>query len=309
MANKQFAVLENRGLLRLAGADVRDFLQGMISNDVADVSADRAIYAVLLTPQGKFLFDFFVFSGLDGGDAIYLECEGGRAADLIRRLSMYKLRADVEIADVTPEFEVAAAFGEDAPEALGLGSAPGTAAKLADGLAFADPRLAALGARCVMPKSSAAAALEAAGFGGASAQDYDLHRLSLGVPDGSRDVLVEKSFPLECNLDDLNAISYTKGCYVGQELTARTHHRGTIRKRLLPVEVEGPLPPSGTPVALGEREIGEIRSGSGQSALAFLRLEHLDAANAGGAALTAGDATLTAHVPSWMELPADQSGD
>ncbi len=305
MSNKQFAILEDRGLLRISGADVRDFLQGMISNDVADVGAERAVYAVLLTPQGKFLFDFFVFTGLGGDDALYLDCEGGRSADLVRRLSMYKLRADVEITDLTAGHEVAVAFGGGTFEALELGTGPGAAASFAaDGLAFADPRLAALGARCVMPKDSAGDRLEAAGFAAASAQDYDLHRLALGVPDGSRDVLVEKSFPLECNLDDLNAISYTKGCYVGQELTARTHHRGTIRKRLLPVDVNGPLPVSGTPVALGEKEIGEIRSGAGQTALAFLRLEHLDADGAEKTALTAGDATLTAHIPTWMELPA-----
>lgn len=303
MADKQYRLLDNRRVIRVRGADARDFLQGMVSNDIDAVSGDKAVYAALLTPQGKFLFDFLIAA--EGGDLL-LDCEAGRAGDLIKRLSMYKLRADVTIEDAGDDYDVAAAYGDSALEALDLDGEPGRMAGIAGLKAFVDPRLAALGARLIGAKGKCAAGLEEAGFAAADEGSYENHRLELGVPDGSRDVLVEKSFPLECNFDELNAISYTKGCYVGQELTARTHHRGTIKKRLLPVEIDGPLPSPGTPVTFEGREIGEVRSGQDGHALALLRLDQLGAEEN---IFTAGDATLTAHVPAWLHLPQDRTPD
>jgi len=300
MAQTHFTALDDRGLLKLSGADSREFLQGLMSNDVENVRADNSVYGALLTPQGKFLFDFFVSQG-EADDVLVLDCEAARMADLQRRLTMYKLRADVTIADISEGHTVVACFGGDAASALGLGDQAGATAGIDSGTALVDPRLAAMGVRLIASGDDWATALEAAGCAAADHAAYDAHRLGLGVSDGSRDILVEKSFPLECNFDELNAVSYTKGCYVGQELTARTHHRGTVRKRLLPVAVAGPMPESGAPVMSGERQVGEMRWGEDGKALAVLRLEHIQGVD--DPQFSAGDATITPIVPDWVVLP------
>ena len=144
--------------------------------------------------------------------------------------------------------------------------------------------------------------LEPAGFSAVDAAAYDRMRLEAGVPDGSRDMLVEKAILLENNMDELHAISWQKGCYMGQELTARTRYRGLVRKRLFPVVVEGALPEAGTLVMLGDKEAGEMRSGSGDRALALLRLEEIERAEAEGIPLLAGGSKLTPVKPEWMNL-------
>jgi len=295
-----YTSLNDRGLLKLRGADTREFLQGLMSNDVMDVSASRTIYGALLTPQGKFLFDFFVSQGENDNELI-LDCEGSRLDVLQKRLSMYKMRSDVTIEDITANFSVIACFGEDIATNLGLDASAGASTAVAGGTACIDPRLADMGARLIVAGDAWIQELESAGLTASDQAAYDAHRLGLGVSDGSRDILIEKSFPLECNFDELNAISYTKGCYVGQELTARTHHRGTVRKRLLPVDVSGPMPESGAPVMSGERQVGEMRWGDNGRALAVLRLEHIQGVE--DPQFSAGDAVITPVVPDWVVLP------
>lgn len=289
------AVLEDRGVLRIGGPDARSFLQGLISNDVTKVTAERAIYATLLTAQGRFLHEFFI---VERDDALLLESERARLDDLRKRLSLYKLRSKVELT-VLDELAIAAVW-----PAAGLGlvpaAEPGLAVPWAGGVAYVDPRLAALGARAILPAERLDAAL--AGFERKTHAAYNRHRLALGVPDGSRDLVVEKSILLENGLDELNAIDWKKGCYTGQELTARTKYRALIKKRLMPVTVEGPLPAPGTPVMLGTREAGEMRSGADGLGLALLRLEMLDAAALEGSVLSAGDARLTPQRPDWMKF-------
>ena len=279
----------------LSGADARAFLQNLVSNDLDRLTAERAIYAALLTPQGKYLFDFFI---LEAGDALLLESEAGRLAELAKRLTMYRLRAKVEIA---PEAALAvhAAFGDGASEALGLAAEPGAARAFAGGTAFVDPRLAAAGVRVVAPAADARAALAEAGFGAADAAAYDRHRLALALPDSSRDLEVERTVLLEANFEELHGVDFHKGCFVGQEVTARTKYRGLVKKRLVRVDVDGPLPAPDTPIRLGDKDAGQVRSGSDGLALAMLRLEALDAARAGGAPLVAGEARLIPVRAAW----------
>ncbi len=291
---RKYIVLEDRGLLAVGGAEARAFLQGLISNDIDKVSAKRAIYATLLTPQGKFLHDFFIAGH---GGALVFDCEAPRLADLERRLLFYRLRAEVTIEDVTGGFLVAALTGDGAAQALGLGEAEGAAAAFAGGTAYTDPRLRAMGARAVLPREGAAAALEAAGFAPAPAGDYDRLRLAHALPDGSRDIPVDKGFLLENGIDDLAGVDFDKGCYVGQELTTRTKHRAKVRKRLFRVDIDGPLPAPGTPIMLGEKEAGTMRSGLDGVGLALLRTELVDAAS--GEPFTAGPARLTPVKPAW----------
>lgn len=302
MAESNFIILETRDLLMVSGTDAGVFLQNLISNDVNRVDAGRIIYATLLTPQGKFLHDFFVAAHPQASAAYIIETEASRTDDLEKRLSMYRLRSDVTLEPAPQGWAVFAAFGGDAAQNLNLEPTEGMATNVVGGVAFIDPRLAALGVRTIGPTKEMTQHLEEAGFTRTETSMYERLRLSLGVPDGSRDILVDKSFPLECNLDDLNAIDYQKGCYVGQELTARTHHRAKIRKRLIPVRLDGPLPDAGTTVTLEGRDIGEMRSGVGQRGLALLRIESLKSAAQSGQPLMAGVTEIVPDVPAWLKL-------
>lgn len=299
MAQRCYAVLEERSVLEVAGADARSFLQGLVSNDVMKVTAERAIHAALLTPQGKYLHDFFIVAQ---GDALLLDAEAARLADLRRRLAIYKLRSKVTLNDAGERFLAAVAFGDGAPAALGLASEPGAAGAFGGGVAYVDPRLAALGARLLLPRAAGTAPLDHAGFARSDAAAYDRLRLALGVPDGSRDLPVERAILLEAGFDELNGVDWQKGCYMGQELTARTKYRALIKKRLMPVAVEGPLPDPGTPISLDGQEAGEMRSGRDGLGLALLRLDAAAAAAMRGTVLTAGLARLTPRKPDWARF-------
>ena len=296
-----FSSLGHRGVIAVSGEDRRDFLQGLVSNDVSRVAPDRAIHAALLTPQGRFLFDMFI---VEHGDTLLLEVERDRAADLTKKLSMYKLRSKVTIENRGTGWGVVAAHGEGAAAALGLPDEPGAAAAIDEAVAYVDPRLPGLGVRLIAPEGHVAAVLPPRGFAPAPFETWDHVRLTLGVPDGSRDLPVEKALLLESGFDELHGVDWKKGCYMGQELTARTKYRGLVKKRLLPVAVDGPLPAPGTPVTVDGQDAGEMRSGLGNQGLALLRLEALDKARASGSSLTAGEATLKPLVPDWVSLPA-----
>jgi folate-binding protein YgfZ len=284
----------------MSGPDARNLLQGLVSNDVDSLTPGRSIYAALLTPQGKYLFDFLLYQS---DAAILLDAERSRLAALIQRLTMYRLRAQVAIENAADALTVLAVFGDGAAERLGLTPGAGTARTEGPALLAVDPRLAELGVRVVLPTGEVDAFMAAHGLTPAPFAAYDRHRLALGVPDGTRDLIVDKSLLLESGFEELNGVSFTKGCFVGQELTARTKHRALVRKRLLPVQVNGALPPPGTVITRGDREAGEVRSGVDEIALALLRLEQLATVDRGE--LRAGDCVLTPAPPAWLQLVAD----
>jgi folate-binding protein YgfZ len=296
MSAAGYVLLPDRGVLALHGGDVRPFLQGLISNDIAQVREDRAAYGALLTPQGKFLFDFFIVE--DTGQLL-LETEAARLGELQRRLVMYRLRSKVDIEDRSVRFAIAALIGDDPAGALGLPNLPGAARALDGGLVFVDPRLPRLGVRALLPKETASATLAALGFEPIERDAYERLRLTLGVPDGSRDLVVDKATLLESGFEELNGVDFGKGCFIGQELTARMKYRGLVRKRLLPVTFAGAPPPAGTVIRLGQREAGEMRSGIEGQGLALLRLEHVEKAKADGMPLMAGDTEILPVVPPW----------
>jgi folate-binding protein YgfZ len=284
---------EDRGILRVAGADAEDFLQGLISNDVTKAKPGAAIYAALLTPQGKFLHDFFVL-GNDNG--YLLDCDGARRADLLQRLKRYKLRAKVDLADETEAWRTALVWGE-AEAGLSL---PATA------LAYPDPRLPALGIRVLVPggvafEPPATATTQAA---------YERMRRSLGVGASPDDLLVDKSFLLESGFDELAGIDWRKGCYVGQEVTARTKYRGLVRRRLTPVALGTGTPAEDGKVLQNGRDVGDLRSAGDGVGLAMLKLEALE----GTEPLCCGDAVLTPSRPHWWNSalssgPADAAAE
>lgn len=293
MPRCQIASLPERAILTVAGADARDFLQALVSNDIAKATAERAIYAALLTAQGKFLFDFLV---LQQAERLLLDCEAARAVALARRLTLYKLRAKVTIEPLS-DWGVHAAWGEDVFAACGLPAETGRAAPWQGGVVAVDPRLAALGVRLLLPRAVSPPALAAA-----TPEDYDRHRLALAVPDGSRDIEVEKAILLESNFEELNGIDFKKGCYVGQEVTARSKYRGLVRKRLMRVDLDGPLPAPGTPIMLGESEAGMLHSGRDGMAIALLRLEHVEKAARSGEPLTAAGRPVRPVKPDWASF-------
>jgi folate-binding protein YgfZ len=287
MSAPSFSLIQYRSVIAVGGDDRVEFLQGLISNDTTKVAPGRAVWAALLTPQGRFLNDMFVADG--GDDVLLLETERERAPALAKKLTLYKLRSKVTVEDRSAAMQVAVVFGAGAEKALQIDGA----------ISFVDPRLAELGVRVLAPVGTAAALLSARGITAAPLDDYDALRLSLGVPDGSRDLPVEKALLLESGFDELNGIDWKKGCYMGQELTARTKYRGLVKKRLFPVKIEGAAPAAGTTVELDGQEVGELRSGAGGRAIAMLRL---DAARGGGV-LTANGARIVPEIPAWMRLP------
>lgn len=296
MLERRYVSLEGRGVLAVESEDARRFLQGMISNDIDKVAPEQAIYAAFLTPQGKFLADFFIVQGENG---LLFDCEVARLGDLVKQLTIYRLRSKVTLTDASDDYLLAALPGGEALEALGLGERRGAAQAFAGGTVYVDPRLAAAGARAILPREGGTEALKEAGFEPAAMEDYERLRLTLGLPDGSRDMPVEKATLLENGFEELDGVDFDKGCYVGQELTARIKHRALVRRRLFKVEVKGPLPEPGTPIVLGKRKAGEMRSGLDGLGLALLRLEQVKKASEEGVPFTAGEARITPVKPDW----------
>ena len=297
MSGKWALVAETRGVLRAGGGDLRGFLQGIVSNDVEKVTAERAIWSAFLTPQGKFLHEFFIAAQ---DDDFLLDCEAERLGDLKRRLSIYKLRSQVTLEDSSAAYAVVLFFGEEALSALGLPAEAGAARPLAAGSVFVDPRLAALGARAILPRDAVEGTITELGFAVASLGDYDRQRMALGVPEGSRDLEVERSILLENGFEELHGVDWDKGCFMGQELTARTKYRALIKKRLMPVEIEGPTPAPGTPILADGKEAGIMRSGAEGLGLALMRLEYLE--KVGESGFVAGEAKLKPRKPDWAEF-------
>lgn len=263
------AHLPGRGVVAVSGADRVAFLNGLVSNDVARAVPGQAVWAALLTPQGRYLADFFILAE-DG--MLLLDTPAEAVAGLVTRLRRYRLRAAVEVADVSETYSVYAAWNGMPPKV------PVTAP---------DPRLAEAGYRSLSQEKLAA---------NASAGDYAAFRLSLGLPDGPPDLEPEKTLLLEAGFDELGGVDWEKGCYMGQELTARTKYRGLVKRRLVPVSLSEAAPEAGTPVLAEGAEVGTLRSAAGQLALANLRLDALQKP------MLAGNALVRVKLPAWMRL-------
>jgi hypothetical protein len=265
----QAAVLEDRGVLRVAGEDAANFLQGLLTNEMVDFAVGAARYAALLSPQGKILFDFLVLRiPAESGAAFLIDGPAAQVGELARRLGFYRLRAKVTIADESAERAVAAFWGAAPAERPG-------------GFVYVDPRDPRLGWRAILPRADAPAI-------GGGAQAYEAHRIRLGVPRGGVDFAYADIFPHDANLDLLHGVDFEKGCYVGQEVVSRMRHRGTSRKRIIRLALAGAAPAPGAPVLAGETPVGTLGSAAGGLALALLRLDRVEDARAAGRGLTVG---------------------
>lgn len=276
--------LPDRGVVTVAGDDARDFLNGLVTCDMNKVSPGQAGFGALLSPQGKILFDFLIVEAEpEDGGGFYLDTSRVLAPDLVERLGKYRLRAKVAVEDQSHRLGVAAVVGtpDVDPE---------------DYLAFADPRLPALGLRLIGER----AGLEALS---GTPEDYHAVRIDLAVPEGGKDFAYNDAFPHEALMDQLHGVDFRKGCYIGQEVVSRMEHRGTARSRIVPVAYEGGFAPvEGVDVVAGEKVIGKAGSQHKGAGLALIRLDRLGDALETGVAVTAGGIGLTASKPPFADF-------
>ncbi len=285
--------LPDRAILRVGGADAVDFLQGLVSVNMEKIRDKKAVYGAFLTPQGKYLHDFFAVAMQE---SVYMDCEATRIEDFQKRLKLYKLRSKIDL-EIMQDVRAYALIGQDALETLGLPGTLGSTKNMAAGIVYTDPRLTAVGARAIM-SADQVSAFSFLGFTAGEVSNYDRLRLSLGLPNGSQDMEVEKATLLESGFEELNGVDFDKGCYLGQELTARTKYRGLVKKRLMPVRIEGDTPAPGTEIMQNGKNAGELRSTAGDIGMALIRLEALES----DSALTAGQAKLSPQTPEWADF-------
>lgn len=281
------ARLEDRSLIRVSGPEAQHFLQNLVTADIDELEVPGATLSALLTPQGKILFDFLIYKTEDG---YLIDAPKETSADLLKRLTFYRLRAKVDLVAVDPETSVFAIWGGEI-----------TAPEEAD-LLVTDPRVAALGQRLV----GGANLIESSGAVTTDLSAYDAHRISLGVPEGLKDFDYSDIFPHDADLDQLGGVSFKKGCYVGQEVVSRVQHRGTARKRFIQIKSASALPEKGTAVMAGGKSVGEIGSsttiaGEGR-ALAIVRLDKVQQTIENGLPLTCGDVAVSLRLPDWADF-------
>jgi folate-binding protein YgfZ len=249
-----------------------------------------ARFCALLTPQGKIIADFFVAEAppADGG-GFFLDVPRARAATLVEKLNLYKLRAKVMI--------------EDLSEILGVLAAWDGTASTKYGLSYDDPRLPALGLRIMIAPHQAPHAAAELGADLVAAEDYEAHRIALGIPRGGVDFAYGDAFPHEADMDQLGGVDFAKGCYVGQEVVSRIEHRGIARSRAVPIRYDGARPENGVPVTAGERQVGTMGSAAGGLGIALLRLDRVaDAAEP----LKAGGVPIHVVKPDWARFSLPQ---
>ncbi len=244
MSDGRIAVLARRGVVAVGGPDAEKFLNDLVTADISRAGPGQAVFAGLLTPQGKILFDFIV---IRDGDRFLFDLPRALAADFAKRLGFYKLRAKVTVEDVSAGTRVLAVWGPEGVHHI-------------DGIAAPDPRLAALGWRVIAPADQPPVL---AGFAEAREADYDAHRIPLGIPEGGIDFTFGDAFPHDTDMDQLAGVDFGKGCYIGQEVVSRMEHRGTARRRFVIAEGAGPLPAAGTEVTAGGKSIGTLGSSVG----------------------------------------------
>jgi folate-binding protein YgfZ len=283
------AILPDRGVVKVAGDDAGKFLNGLVTADIGKVTPGQAAFAALLTPQGKIIVDFILTAAEPAeGGGFFLDCPRALAPALTERLTFYKLRAKVTVADVSGELGVMAIWDDGRTTEAGL--------------CYRDPRLSELGTRCILPPALAVEVAAEIGAALVAATDYETHRIALGVPRGGTDFIYGDAFPHETDMDQLEGVDFTKGCFVGQEVVSRIEHRGTARTRVVPVAFEGPPPEAGIAVMAGEKNVGVMGSGVIGRGLAALRLDRVEDALAAATPLVAGGIALRLVKPSWARF-------
>ena len=234
MNKKKVFILEDRGILFVQGKDAKEFLQNLITNDIDKVNETNSCFASLLTPQGKYLFDFLVVKHKNG---YFLDCEKIQIENLYNQLDLYKLRSKVEILNLSNEFVVAALSNEKFLEFEGAKNLSGFTIKYREDPVFLDPRKKELGARIIINLEKLYLSLKKLDLKASNVDEYYKFSHETGIAQKNTDQLKNKIFGIECNFEELNGIDFHKGCYVGQENTARIKLRNKLTKRLFPIRV------------------------------------------------------------------------
>jgi len=269
------AFLPDRGVVKVSGEDARNFLNGLITTDVTELAPGQGRFGALLTPQGKVTVDFLVTEAPAGhGGSFLIDCPRALSQPLADKLFFYKLRAKVQVENLSDNLGVIAAWDGE------LATKPD--------LAFADPRDSVLGWRILAPWELAQKVADLIGADLVDSSVHEAHRIVAGVPRGGLDFIYGDAFPHETNMDRLHGVDFDKGCYVGQEVVSRMQHRGTARTRTVRVTLDGAPPEAGVPILAGDKTVGTMGSTSGQYGLALIRTDRVADALEAGAKLTAG---------------------
>jgi hypothetical protein len=288
------AFLPDRGVVKVAGSDARNFLNGLVTTDVALLRPGLGRFGALLTPQGKITVDFLITEAPSGhGGGFLIDCPRALAQALADKLGFYKLRAKVEVQNLSDNLGVLAVWdGEPA---------------IKPDLAFADPRHTALGFRILLPQELAQKAADLIGAEMLDSSAYEAHRIASGVPRGGLDFIYGDAFPHETNMDRLHGVDFDKGCYVGQEVVSRTQHRGTARTRTVRIVLDGPAPETGAAILAGDKPVGTMGSTAGERGLALIRIDRAADALEAGTPLTAGGLAIRVAEPDELRSTPRQT--
>jgi len=288
------AFLPDRGVVKVSGEDARNFLNGLVTTDVAQLAPGQGRFGALLTPQGKIVVDFLITEAPAGhGGGFLVDCPRPLAQDLTNKLGFYKLRAKVAVENLSDNLGVIAAWG-------------GEPAMKPD-LAFADPRDAALGWRILASQDLAQKVATLIGAELVDDPAYEAHRIACGAPRGGLDFMYGDAFPHETNMDRLHGVDFEKGCYVGQEVVSRMQHRGTARTRMVKVVFNDFASEAGRPILAGEKQVGTMGSAAGQNGLALVRIDRVADALEAGVTLTSGGLGLRLADPNSIRIEPKQT--
>jgi tRNA-modifying protein YgfZ len=283
------ALLSDRGVVKVAGDDARSFLHGLVSADMLELRPGGARFGGLLTPQGKIIADFIATEAAEkDGGGFFLDVARERAKPLVDRLNLYKLRSRVMVEDLCDVLGVLAAWDGTGTTSVGL--------------AYPDPRLPALGVRIMLPPHRAGDASARLGASLVGEEQYEAHRIALGIPRGGADFGYGDAFPHEADMDQLSGVDFAKGCYVGQEVVSRMEHRGTARTRAVPVRYDGATPLAGAAITAGARPVGTLGSAANGYGVALVRLDRAAEALSHGDTLAADGVPIRLVKPDWARF-------
>jgi folate-binding protein YgfZ len=288
------AFLPDRGVVKVSGDGARDFLNGLVTTDVAALRPGQGRFGALLTPQGKIIVDFLITEApLGDGGGFLIDCPRALAQGFADKLGFYKLRAKVAVENLSDTLAVLAAWDGDL--------------SIKPDLAFADPRDAALGWRILAPADLVQKVADAMGATLVDSAAYEAHRIACGAPRGGLDFIYGDAFPHETNMDRLRGVDFDKGCYVGQEVVSRMQHRGTARTRTVRVMLDGPAPEPGTVILAGGKSVGTMGSAAESRGLALIRIDRAADALQAGVPLTSGGLAVRLTDPADLSAMAKQT--